>query len=247
MKWAVQIGFLALLVTVAAGCGRKHNVTRNTPPPPPIPASKAKPTPAGMPSSGSTPSRADNASPGLAPTIDELFGYASWYGHPYHGRKTASGEIYDMNQLTAAHKTLPLGSRVQVINQDNGRQVDVRINDRGPFIEGRVIDLSYAAAKEIQMVGPGLALVRLNLLESPSTCVGSPTTRFGVQVGAFREKDNAARLQDRIAKKHAPVTVWQAGDLFKVLVGAEISEAAAQSLASVLRKDHLFGKVVMLP
>src|SRR5258706_3503612 len=237
MKVAVRVA-LALLVIFGAGCGKKHNMARNTPPPPPLTGSKSKPAPVGTPSAASTPSRAANGSPasGPAPTIEELFGYASWYGHPYHGRKTASGEIYDMNQLTAAHKTLPLGSLVQVINQDNGKQVDVRINDRGPFIEGRVIDLSYAAAKEIQMVGPGLALVRLSLLESPAVSVGSSSTRFGVQIGAFREKDNASRLQDRIARKHAPVTVWQAGDLYKVLVGAEISEAAAQSLASMLRR-----------
>ena len=114
-----------------------------------------------------------------------------------------------------------------------------RINDRGPFIEGRVIDLSFAAAKEIQMVGPGLATVQLSILDAT-------TTRFGVQVGAFKEKDNAVRLQERIARKHAPVTISIAGDLYKVLVGAELSESAAQTLASVLRQENLLGTVVML-
>src|SRR5437016_2244822 len=110
MKIAVPIA-LAILVTFASGCGKKHNVARNTPPPPPVPTSKSKPSSGSALSTASTPSRPANGSqtPGPVPTIDELFGYASWYGHPYHGRKTASGEIYDMNQLTAAHKTLPLG------------------------------------------------------------------------------------------------------------------------------------------
>src|SRR5262250_2552941 len=84
-------------------------------------------------------------------------GVASWYGPGFHGKRTANGEIYDQYELTAAHRTLPLGTRVLVTNLTNGRAVEVRINDRGPFIDGRAIDLSYAAARMIDMVGPGTA------------------------------------------------------------------------------------------
>jgi len=94
-------------------------------------------------------------------------GVASWYGPGFHGRRTANGEIYDQYELTAAHQTLPLGTRVMVTNLSNGRAVEVRINDRGPFVDGRVIDLSYAAARTVGMIGPGTAPVRVEVLESP--------------------------------------------------------------------------------
>jgi len=91
-------------------------------------------------------------------------GLASWYGKPYHGRATASGERYDMHGLTAAHRTLPFGTRVRVTNLENGRKVEVRITDRGPFVEGRIIDLSRAAARKLQMIQAGLARVELRVV-----------------------------------------------------------------------------------
>ena len=98
-----------------------------------------------------------------------LSGEASWYGHPHHGQRTASGEIYDMNKLTAAHRTLPLGTRVLVTNLDNGRTVEVRINDRGPFRKNRVLDLSYAAARSLGAVGEGVIPVTLKIVTTPAT------------------------------------------------------------------------------
>ena len=95
-----------------------------------------------------------------------LSGQASWYGHPHHGRRTTSGEVYDMNKLTAAHRTLPLGTRVLVTNLDNGRTVEVRINDRGPFRRSRVLDLSYAAAQRLGAIGGGVIPVTLKILSS---------------------------------------------------------------------------------
>lgn len=92
-------------------------------------------------------------------------GKASWYGRPHHGRKTASGEIYDMAELTAAHRTLPLGTRVRVTNVANGRTVIVRVNDRGPFTDGRILDLSHAAARELDALGAGVVTVRIEVLE----------------------------------------------------------------------------------
>jgi rare lipoprotein A len=94
-------------------------------------------------------------------------GLASWYGVPYHGRRTASGEIYDMEQLTAAHRTLPFQTWVEVTDLDNGKRVSVRVTDRGPFVDGRVIDLSLAAARKIEMVGPGTARVKLKVIVAP--------------------------------------------------------------------------------
>jgi rare lipoprotein A len=94
-------------------------------------------------------------------------GYASWYGQPHHGRRTASGEIYDMNQLTAAHPALPMGTRLLVTNVRNGRAVTVRVNDRGPFVDGRILDLSYAAARQLDAVGDGVVPVRLRVLQEP--------------------------------------------------------------------------------
>jgi len=95
-------------------------------------------------------------------------GLASWYGHPYHGRSSASGEIYDMEQFTAAHRTLPFGTLVRVVNLDNEKSVEVRINDRGPFVDDRVIDLSHAAAQAIGMIGPGTARVRVEVIQAPA-------------------------------------------------------------------------------
>jgi peptidoglycan lytic transglycosylase len=98
----------------------------------------------------------------------EQTGEASWYGEPHHGRPTASGEVYDMYKLTAAHRTLPLGTRVLVTNLNNGRAVEVRINDRGPSVDGRIIDLSYAAARELGGVSGGTIPVRIRVLSTPS-------------------------------------------------------------------------------
>jgi len=96
-------------------------------------------------------------------------GIASWYGEPYHGRKTASGEVYDMNGWTAAHRTLPFGTWVEVTNLTNSKRVKVRITDRGPFVHGRIIDLSRAAAKEIDLIGPGIVQVRIRVIRAPAS------------------------------------------------------------------------------
>ena len=224
-----QCAILLVVVLFTVGCGKKRSTARV---PAKVPAARA----------GKAPSAAAGRSaPAPTPTIDELYGYASWYGEPYHGRRTASGEVYNMHDMTAAHKTLTLGTRVDVKNLDNGKDVQVRINDRGPFIEGRVIDLSYAAAKEIGLIGPGVALVRLTPFDDGIARL------FGVQVGAFRDRDNAERLQARVSREHSPVKIFQEGELYRVLVGAENSESAAQALQKQLRQSKLFGMVVLLP
>ncbi len=113
-------------------------------------------------------------------------GIASWYGHPYHGRRTSNGEVYDMRKMTAAHLALPFDTWVQVTNQSNGLTTKVRINDRGPFVKGRIIDLSQVAAEEIDMIGSGTAQVRLEIVEGLA-----PSSAYVVQVGSFGRRSNA--------------------------------------------------------
>jgi rare lipoprotein A len=138
-------------------------------------------------------------------------GEASWYGKDFHGRPTASGAAYNMYQKTGAHKTLPLGTYVRVLNLENGKQTVVKINDRGPFVKGRIIDLSYVAARDIGLVGPGVARVRIEALgrqvgEYDLKSGKEPVVEardlekgaFTVQVGAFIERENALRLAKRL-------------------------------------------------
>jgi rare lipoprotein A len=131
--------------------------------------------------------------PRLRPFINGVqTGVASWYGEDFHGRPTSSGEIYNMNELTAAHPTLPFGTMIEITNLLNGRTVTVRINDRGPFVGGRVIDLSYAAARLLDMVGPGTIPVRLEIVKEASPAVAG--RNLFVQVGAFILQANAETL-----------------------------------------------------
>ncbi len=139
------------------------------------------------------------------PTV--ITGRASWYGPKFHGKPTSSHEIFDMYDMTAAHKTLPFGTYVMVTNLDNGRSVKVRINDRGPFIRGRVIDLSYAAAKVLGMVGTGVVPVRIEILSDISVDTDMPM--FAVQVGAFVVKENAQSLKSILDKKYNNVHISQ--------------------------------------
>lgn len=168
-------------------------------------------------------------------------GVASWYGKDFHGRKTSSGEVYDMYAMTAAHKTLPLGTWVRVRRMDTGRQVEVRVNDRGPFVHGRIIDLSFTAANELDMVGPGTAQVEIVALgerrQTPSGDTYVPldyySGAFTFQVGAFSNRDNAERLRDRLAQSfsNAHVTPYDRGDavFYRVRVGRcnDLDTAAA--------------------
>jgi len=174
-------------------------------------------------------------------------GIASWYGHPYHGRRTASGEVYDMEKLTAAHRTLPFGVWVRIRNLSNGHSVEVRINDRGPFVEGRIVDLSRAAARAVQMIGPGTAKVRLEVIAAPASLPA--LAFFAVQVGAFRERSNAEALRRTMQRRHGTARlVLRDGDppLWRVLVGQEPSFEHAAALAERIRLDSGSAFVVRL-
>jgi rare lipoprotein A len=168
--------------------------------------------------------------------IDGATGIASWYGIPYDGRPAADGEIYHMEELVAAHRTLPFGTILRVTNLSNNKSVDVRIIDRGPFVDGRIIDLSKGAARKIAMIGPGTARVRLNLISAPANLGPS---LFAVQIGAFADKRNAEAVAARLGMRFGPVRlVLRSGDppLWRVLVGETDTTEAARALAVRLRE-----------
>lgn len=152
-------------------------------------------------------------------------GLASWYGPGFHGRPTASGETYDMDGMTAAHKTLPLHTWVRVENLDNGRSLDLRVNDRGPFVDGRIVDLSRAAAESLGMLMQGIAPVRLTVLGHDERRIGRTAARVApdcawIQVGAFAGEDNAAELAERLDRQGAEVRTAEGDDgLTRVLIG----------------------------
>lgn len=176
-----------------------------------------------------------------------LSGIASWYGEDFHGRRTSNREIYDMFEMTAAHKTLPFGTRVMVTNMTNGRSVPVRINDRGPFVGERIIDLSYAAARMIDMIGPGTAPVRLDIMSDGSPGAVLPPPRYSVQVGAFVYEDNARDLERRLKARFADVvctpTASASRTYYRVRIKAKDRDASLR-IAQLLSEDGY--KVILL-
>jgi rare lipoprotein A len=231
---------LALIVSFAAGCGR-HNVSTSTQPPANTPVPGTAPQPPSVPS-GQPP--AVERQPAIAGQYLEE-GVASWYGVPFDGHRTSNGEIYDMHQFTAAHRTLPFNSVVRVTNLQNGKQTEVRINDRGPFVGNRIIDLSLSAAQAIEMVGPGTAQVRLEIVGGPNPTVGF----FGVQVGAFLREENAERLKTQLEANYSPVSIATydspSGLFYRVRVGRFGSEDAARQLAMQLHSSDQFTTFVV--
>jgi rare lipoprotein A len=153
--------------------------------------------------------------PADAKPISVETGLASWYGAPYHNRRGSNGEIYNMHAMTAAHRTLPLGSIVRVTNVKTGHSALVRITDRGPFVEGRVLDLSQAAAKRIDVLQAGIAMVRIEVLRTPAPL--ETGGRWAVQIGSFEEEDAADKLADHLSHRYhtakvlcfsSPVGAW---------------------------------------
>lgn len=204
---------LIVLVILIAGCGKKKTSVSRVPR---APAPTAAAPPIG--------------------TTEQ--GMASWYGHPYHGRPAADGEIYDMETLVAAHRTLPFQTQVRVRNLASGKTVDVRIIDRGPFVQGRIIDLSHAAAKAIDLIGPGVGQVELTVIATPAN---PEPALFAVQVGAFSVKANADRaVENMIAAYGAGKSVLRGGNpaVWRVLAGRESSPEAAELLARRIRDEQ---------
>ncbi len=196
------------LSMLAAACGKKKVKTTN----------RSAPRPAGQAVVGS---------------IEK--GVASWYGHPYHGRQAADGEIYDMETLVAAHRTLPFNTWVRVTNLNNSKNVEVRIIDRGPFVGGRIIDLSHAAAQAVDMIGTGIAQVRVEVIAAPQN---PEPAIFGVQVGAFANRANADRMMNDMQTRYGAAKVVSrqgSGTSWRVVVGRENSPEDAEILAVRIR------------
>lgn len=209
----VLAGLLLTLIVSVTGCGRK-------------PRSRA---PAPPPAGGFPPMTGESAT-----------GLASWYGDPYHGRPTASGEVYDMNAYTAAHRTLAFDTWVRVTSLENNLFTTVRINDRGPFIEGRIIDLSRAAADALRMIGTGTMLVRVEVVKRPEgAAVPVGTGLYSVQVGAFQAEENAMHLQADLVRQYGDVFIQSYdgpdGRYYRVRVGRLNTYEEAEELALSLR------------
>lgn len=159
-------------------------------------------------------------------------GLASWYGHPFHGRLTANGEIYNMEAMTAAHKTLPFGTILRVQCLETGASVVVRVNDRGPFVAGRIIDLSAAAARALGLEKRGLSRVSLSIVSSAA--VRPPSSASGtlrIQLASFSAENNARALASSLQGKGYPAAVERSGaGLFRVILPARDAADAARQL-----------------
>jgi rare lipoprotein A len=208
-RFAIAI-FVSLLSFLFTGCSEHKQAQVNIPPPPPITVPESQTSSANAaPSAGITvpaPSEEDafripiNAKPILVET-----GLASWYGGPYNKRRGSNGEIYNMNAMTAAHRTLPLGSIVRVTNVKTRRSALVRITDRGPFVEGRVLDLSKAAAQKVDVWQAGVAMVRIEVMRAPSSL--ETGGRWAVQIGAFEKEHSADKLADHLSHRYQTAKV----------------------------------------
>jgi len=176
-------------------------------------------------------------------------GVASWYGKKFHGQKTSSGEVYDMYQMSAAHKTLPIPSYARVTNLANGRSVVVRVNDRGPFHSERIIDLSYAAAYKLGYIAAGSARVEVESV-APGPAIDPPTEEpknaveaknTFIQVGAFSSRENAEDLRGRIARQLSWLTdtvqVLSIGNLWRLHVGPYRSNDDARTIAQRIEAE----------
>jgi rare lipoprotein A len=164
-------------------------------------------------------------------------GIASWYGPGFHGKATASGVIYNQHELTAAHQTLPLGTRVLVTNLDNGRSIEVLINDRGPFAKGRIIDLSYAAAETLGMIGPGTIPVRIEVVDSSTEKISviKDSLDYTLQLGSFSVLENARQLRDLIASQFSEVAIvplnTSTSTFYRVQLGKFSTRSSAEEQA----------------
>jgi rare lipoprotein A len=257
------LGAYVSLFTAAAlfsfGCAVKNPVANRQPPP-----SQPAATPGGTEaaakratdvapqpntaggSNSSAKGKRSKVAPLPAPVGYSEEGNASWYGVPFHGRQAANGEIYDMYKLTAAHRTLPFETIVRVTNVNNGKSTVVRITDRGPFVVNRIIDLSFAAAQQIESIGPGVVPIRLEVI---SGTVDPTAGFFTVQVGAFRERANAERLRDRLSVSYSPIYIQNYdspdGTFYRVRVGKIPGEDAAHQYAAQLRASDGFTTFVV--
>jgi len=191
-----------LLIALLAGCSHQPVKVAVPQTPPPAPE---QPSPVPSPD---VEAQGQNGTPNLPADAKPLWsetGIASWYGAPYHNRRASNGEIYDMRAMTAAHRTLPLGSIVRVTNLKTGSSAIVRITDRGPFIDGRIIDLSRSAAEKIGIVQRGTAEVRVDVLQTATSAAAGG--RWAVQIGAFEREKAARELAKHLSRRYQTAKV----------------------------------------
>jgi len=234
---------LIAVALLSAGCGGKrpvasHPPTNTQPSAAPADSAGGATNPATPAAAAARPGKHSKTPPAPAPVGYSEEGNASWYGLPFNGRRASNGEIYDMNKLTAAHRTLPFETVVRVTNLNNGKTTTVRITDRGPFVDNRIIDLSQAAAREIESISPGVVPVRLEVLGNIDVRTGF----FTVQVGAFRERANAERLRQPIFIQQIEAAQ---NSFYRVRVGKISGEEAAQQYADQLRSKEGFTPFVV--
>ncbi len=237
---------LCVLGVNSSGCASRKPIADHRQPPPAEPSSTPSATadaakrstdvrePSATPPAVAPAPKRSKLAPTPAPAGYTEEGNASWYGLPFHGRHASNGEIYDMYKLTAAHRTLPFETMVRVTNLTNGKSTVVRITDRGPFVDNRIIDLSLAAAREVDSVDAGVVPVRVEVLGGVDPTAGF----FTVQVGAFRDRGNAERLRDRLSASYSPIFIQEYdspdGVFYRVRVGRISGEDAAHQFGEQL-------------
>ena len=215
-------------------------------PPQPVPASLPAPKSTSVtPLSDQRTTVPFEPQPAVRPARFVQTGIASWYGPGFHGKRTANGEIYDQNALTAAHRSLPLGTNVIVTNLESGQAIEVRINDRGPFVEGRIIDLSLAAAKSIGVYAPGTALVRIGVLSAPTPRLA---VLYAVQVGSYTNADKASGLKQALIPHFSSVYISPLSSgrfrYYQVRLGPFTERAQAERQARSVSRAGLQSVVV---
>lgn len=200
---------LAAILSLLSACGHPKQASVNVPPPPSSETSPATSRPEGAAKHDRLPTTVEDAAeptvPHDAKPIATETGRASWYGPPYHNRRGSNGEIYNMHAMTAAHRTLPLGSIVRVTNLKTGETALVRITDRGPFIPGRVIDLSLAAARKLDIYKAGVGEVRVEVMEAPASL--NSGGKWAVQIGGFPHEEAAAKLAEHLKRRYRTAKV----------------------------------------
>jgi len=226
-------GLMLAVLLLAAACAEKQ-----------FPAASSSVSPSVPPAAPAAEARSAQTRTASAQTVNyQETGIASWYGREFQGRKTASGEIFDMNALSAAHRTLPLGTVIRVTNLENLKSIKLTVNDRGPFSGNRVLDLSYGAARELGFIAQGTARVRIEALEQPN---GNAT--YTVQAAVFTEAESAQLLKDRLSRKYEVITITpfetNLGRLYRVRVGSYGTLEKAELVAGKLKLEGLEPYVV---
>jgi len=243
-----MILILLLSILFFTACGHPKQARVNVPPPPPPSTTTTEPSPA-PPTPVPPATKSENESPPPEATDAELAeptipegakpigtetGLASWYGPPYHNRRGSNGEVYNMHAMTAAHRTYPLGSIVRVTNVKTGHSALVRITDRGPFIPGRVLDLSLAAARKVDVWQPGVAEVKVELMQSSAPLDSGG--KWAVQIGGFPHEHAATKLADHLTRRYHTAKVLRfaspAGDWWIRVRVLDDDHDRAQKLAA---------------